>query len=73
MPALSPSLLETVQPLFDAIESLIKPIKSLIKPIKSLINPIEAFIHACLGAVEPASHLVTHIYNTLLRCRHPQV
>ena len=66
MPALSPSLLETVQPLFDAIESLIKP-------IKSLINPIEAFIHACLGAVEPASHLVTHIYNTLLRCRHPQV
>ncbi len=66
MPALSPSLLETVQPLFDAIESLIKP-------IKSLINPIEAFVHACLGAVEPASHLVTHIHNTLLRCRHPQV
>ncbi len=66
MPALSPSLLETVQPLFNAIESLINP-------IKSLINPIEAFVHACLGAVEPASHLVTHIYNTLLRCRHPQV
>ena len=32
MPALSPSLVETVQPLFDAIQSLIKPIKSLINP-----------------------------------------